>query len=105
MDYSVDFSSQHERIIILLDLDFFYGDFFLEVLLIQGQVEQVRDPRLQGLPFVIKQKHIVVTASYPARKLGIKKMQLWADAKKLVPDLITIVGEVHSWLAQARLIA
>src|ERR1700737_2850990 len=52
-----------------------------------GQVEQVRDPRLQGLPFVIKQKHIVVTASYPARKLGIKKLQLWTEAKKLCPDL------------------
>jgi hypothetical protein len=25
MDYSVDLSSQHDRIIVLLDLDFFYG--------------------------------------------------------------------------------
>jgi nucleotidyltransferase/DNA polymerase involved in DNA repair len=67
---------------------------FFDIQLIPGQVEQVRNPRLQGLPFVIKQKHIVVTASYPARKLGIKKLQLWSDAKKLCPDLITIVGEV-----------
>jgi DNA polymerase iota len=58
-----------------------------------GQVEQVRDPRLQGLPFVIKQKQIVVTASYPARKLGVKKLQLWSEAKKLCPEIITIVGE------------
>jgi len=58
-----------------------------------GQVEQVRDPRLQGLSFCIKQKHIIVTASYPARKRGVKKMQLWTEAKKVCPDLITIVGE------------
>jgi nucleotidyltransferase/DNA polymerase involved in DNA repair len=54
----------------------------------------VRDPRLQGLPFCIKQKHIIVTASYPARKFGVKKLQLWTEAKKLCPELITIVGEV-----------
>jgi nucleotidyltransferase/DNA polymerase involved in DNA repair len=71
--------------------------------LIAGQVEQVRDPRLQGLPFCIKQKHIVVTASYPARKLGVKKLQLWTEAKKTCPDLITIVGEVC--LFQAYLMA
>jgi nucleotidyltransferase/DNA polymerase involved in DNA repair len=65
-----------------------------EFQLIPGQVEQVRDPRLQGLPFVIKQKHIVVTASYPARKRGVKKLQLWTEAKKLCPEMITIVGEV-----------
>ena len=62
--------------------------------LMSGQVEQVRDPRLQGLPFAIKQKHIVVTASYPARKKGVKKLQLWTEAKKTCPELITIVGEV-----------
>jgi nucleotidyltransferase/DNA polymerase involved in DNA repair len=56
----------------------------------------VRDPRLQGLPFCIKQKHIIVTASYPARKFGVKKLQLWTEAKKLCPELITIVGEVLS---------
>jgi len=61
-----------------------------------GQVEQVRDPRLQGLPFCIKQKHVIVTASYPARKFGLKKLQLWTEAKKLCPDLITIVGEVRN---------
>ena len=56
--------------------------------------DKVRDPRLQGLPFAIKQKHIVVTASYPARKRGVKKLQLWTEAKKVCPELITIVGEV-----------
>lgn len=61
-------------------------------------MEQVRDPRLQGLPFAIKQKHIVVTASYPARKQGVKKLQLWTEAKKVCPELITIVGEVPPWL-------
>lgn len=96
MEYTVDFSSQHSRVIILLDLDFFYGIPYENIVLIQGQVEQVRDPRLQGLPFVIKQKSIVATASYPARKLGVKKLQSYAEAKKLVPDLITIVGEVFS---------
>jgi nucleotidyltransferase/DNA polymerase involved in DNA repair len=61
---------------------------------VPGQVEQVRDPRLLGLPFVIKQKGIVATASYPARALGIKKLQSYAEAKRLVPDIVTIVGEV-----------
>src|SRR5579862_2947722 len=98
MDYTVDYSSQHTRIIILLDLDFFYGTLAPSLIVSStdssGQVEQVRDPRLQGLPFAIKQKHIVVTASYPARKRGVKKLQLWTEAKKVCPELITIVGEV-----------
>jgi nucleotidyltransferase/DNA polymerase involved in DNA repair len=100
MNYKVDFSSRHSRVIILLDLDFFYGERSERKELILGQVEQVRDPRLQGLPFVIKQKSIVATASYPARKLGIKKLQSYAEAKKLVPDLITIVGEVPTSILQ-----
>ena len=101
MDYTVDYASQHSRIIILLDLDFFYGKLFSPNNLTLGQVEQVRDPRLQGLPFCIKQKHIIVTASYTARKLGVKKLQVWTEAKKLCPELITIVGEVcpiHAYL-------
>lgn len=102
MELTIDASSQLERIIILIDLDFFYG---MCPLLEQstdhlpGQVEQVRNPRLQGLPFVIKQKGIVATASYPARALGVKKLQSYSDAKRLVPDLITIVGEVVALVA------
>jgi nucleotidyltransferase/DNA polymerase involved in DNA repair len=99
MDYTIDFFSQHSRIIILLDLDFFYGNLVKNTL-IPGQVEQVRDPRLQGLPFVIKQKSIVATASYPARKLGVKKLQSYAEAKRICPDLITIVGEVSLYVGR-----
>ena len=44
-------------------------------------------------PFAVTQKHIVVTCNYPARKLGIKKLQLISEAKDKCPRLILQSGE------------
>lgn len=71
-----------DRIFIHIDLDSYYC-----------QVEQAQNPSLVNLPFGIQQKHIIVTANYPARASGVKKLQLLADAKKACPGLIIINGE------------
>lgn len=52
-----------------------------------------RDPRLKALPLGVKQKSILATCNYVARKRGVKKLMLITDAKKICPDLVIIEGE------------
>ena len=77
-------SSQIENFsyIIALDLDFFYG-----------QVEQLLDPSLKDIPFVVAQKQCVATCSYAARKLGVNKLASLREAKKILPDIKVVNGE------------
>ncbi|KAM7359638.1 DNA polymerase iota isoform 1-T2 [Cochliomyia hominivorax] len=72
----------HQRTIIHLDMDYFYA-----------QVEELRDPSLRAKPLGVQQKNIVVTCNYNARALGIKKLMLVAEAKRLCPDLVLVNGE------------
>ncbi|MFC4738049.1 DNA polymerase IV [Bacillus daqingensis] len=70
------------RIIFHIDLNSFYAS-----------VEAADDPSLKGKPLAIagnakKRKGIVVTASYEAKKMGVKPpVPLW-EAKKACPDLL-----------------
>ncbi|BFZ59197.1 hypothetical protein YB2330_000201 [Saitoella coloradoensis] len=72
----------NDRIIIQLDLDFFYG-----------QVEQLANPSLRALPFGIQQKQIIVTCNYLARERGVGKLQLLTDAVRACPELVIVNGE------------
>mmetsp|Transcript_4571 Transcript_4571/g.6701 ORF Transcript_4571/g.6701 Transcript_4571/m.6701 type:complete len:354 (+) Transcript_4571:76-1137(+) len=69
------------KCIIHLDIDCFYC-----------QCEEILDPTLADKPLAIGQKHIIVTANYVARKLGIKKLMGRRDAIKLCPTLTIIEG-------------
>ena len=70
------------RLIIHLDLDFFYG-----------QVEARLNPMLREMPFAVQQKQIVVTCNYLAREAGVRKLQLITDAKRACPELVLVNGE------------
>jgi DNA polymerase iota len=50
-------------------------------------------PALKNVPLAVQQKHIVVTCNYEARKRGLKKLQLIAEAKRICPDLVIVLGE------------
>ncbi|OHW99889.1 impb mucb samb family protein [Colletotrichum incanum] len=71
-----------DRIILHFDYDCFYASVY-----------ENRDPRLKALPLGVKQKNILATCNYVARKRGVKKLMLITDAKKLCPDLVIIEGE------------
>lgn len=45
------------------------------------QVEEVLDPRLRGKPIGIRQKYLLVTCNYTARRLGAKKMESAAEVR------------------------
>lgn len=51
------------------------------------------DPALRGKPVGIKQKYLLVTCNYTARRLGVRKMEGVIDAKRRCPSLIVMDGE------------
>ncbi|KAI3392357.1 hypothetical protein diail_5837 [Diaporthe ilicicola] len=73
---------KQDRIILHFDYDCFYA-----------QVVEEAQPALRSLPLGIKQKSILATCNYEARKRGVKKLQLISDAKKICPDLVLADGE------------
>ncbi|KAM6304165.1 DNA polymerase iota isoform 2-T2 [Podargus strigoides] len=70
------------RVIVHIDLDCFYA-----------QVEMIRNPALRAQPLGVRQKNIVVTCNYEARRLGVKKLMAVKEAKEKCPQLLLVNGE------------
>lgn len=68
--------------ILSIDFDAFYCG-----------VEEKYDPQLKSQPFIVYQKNIIATLSYPARALGLKKLDRVSDAKKAHPNIKLVNGE------------
>ena len=67
-----------ERVVMHYDMDAFYASV------------EIRDnPSLAGRPIVVGE-NIVTTASYEARRYGVRSAMPVAEAKKLCPSLITV---------------
>ncbi|KAK3314944.1 hypothetical protein B0H66DRAFT_327976 [Apodospora peruviana] len=58
-----------------------------------SQCVENRQPSLKSLPLGIKQKTILATCNYEARRRGVKKLMLITDAKKICPELVIANGE------------
>ena len=52
------------------------------------QVEEVLDPSLRGKPVGIRQKYLMVTCNYAARRIGARKMESVIEVSKgwLLPE-------------------
>ncbi|KAF2214669.1 hypothetical protein CERZMDRAFT_65915 [Cercospora zeae-maydis SCOH1-5] len=70
------------RLLLHFDYDCFYAAVF-----------EAKNPSLRGIPLAIRQKQIIVTANYEARRRGLYKLQLVQDAKRICPDLVIELGE------------
>ncbi|CCC07546.1 hypothetical protein SMACR_06748 [Sordaria macrospora] len=52
-----------------------------------------KSPPLKSLPLGIRQKSLLATCNYPARRLGVKKLMSIASALAICPDLVVVDGE------------
>ena len=82
------------RAIVHLDGDAFFA-----------AVEQAADPRLRGRPVAVggEQRGVIASASYEARKFGLKAAMPTALARKLCPGLIVIPGDYERYEQFSRL--
>ncbi|KAG5939307.1 hypothetical protein E4U59_003191 [Claviceps monticola] len=72
--------------LLLIDVAQDYDCFY-------AQVFENRDPSLKSMPLGVRQKNILATCNYNARKLGVKKLMLVSEARKLCKGLVLVDGE------------
>ncbi len=83
-----------ERKIIHIDMDAFYAS-----------VEQRDNPELQGKPVAVggsRERGVVATASYEARKFGVRSAMPSITAKRQCPDLIFVKPRFDVYEAVSR---
>ncbi|PHH85576.1 hypothetical protein CDD83_218 [Cordyceps sp. RAO-2017] len=73
---------KEDRVILQFDYDCFYA-----------QVVENRNPALKSRPLGIKQKNILATCNYNARKRGVRKLMLVSEAMEICPELALVEGE------------
>lgn len=85
------------RIIICIDMDAFFAS-----------VEQKTNPRLRGKPIGVigsAKRTVITTASYEARRWGVKTGMSIAEAKQACPGLTLVVGNNAKYTETCRLLA
>ena len=68
-------------------------------------VEQAADPRLRGKPVAVggERRGVITSASYEARKFGVKAAMPTVQARKLCPRLIIIPGDFERYEQFSRI--
>lgn len=82
------------KAIIHLDMDSFYPS-----------VEVLDNPQLKGKPVIVggsKERGVVSSASYEARKFGIRSAQPMAAAMRLCPEGIFLPVRMHRYREMSR---
>jgi len=74
-----------QRVLLHIDMNSFFAS-----------VEQAANPDLKGKPVVVigsRQRTVILTASYEARKFGIKTGMMLHEARSLCPDVIMVAAD------------
>ena len=83
-----------ERVIAHADLDAFYAS-----------VEQLDNPALRGLPVIVggrSARGVVTSASYEARKFGVRSAMPGFEARRLCPHGIFVPGRMDRYVELSR---
>ena len=88
-------TGEHRRV-LHVDMNCFYAS-----------VEMAEDPSLRGKPLVVggdeESRHgIVLTASYPAKRRGIKTAMTLNEARRICPDAIVVPPHYGLYMAYSR---
>ena len=69
-----------------------------------ASVEQRANPHLRGKPIIVcgQGRTVVTTASYEARKCGVKTGMTIPEAKKLCPDVICVIGNPIKYIDTSK---
>ena len=92
----VNDSARWDRIIAHADMDAFYAS-----------VEQLDNPALRGLPVIVggrSNRGVVTSASYEARKFGVRSAMPGFEARRLCPDGIFVPGRMDRYVEISRIV-
>jgi len=69
-----------------------------------ASVEQAANPALRGKPIVVcgQGRTVVTTASYEARKLGVKTAMNLYEARRACPEVILVYGDTNKYVAASH---
>jgi DNA polymerase IV len=87
-------ASASPRVIAHADMDAFYAS-----------VEQLDDPALRGLPVIVggrSARGVVTSASYEARRFGVRSAMPSVEARRLCPDGIFVAGRMSRYIEVSR---
>ncbi|MBI2118454.1 MAG: DNA polymerase IV [Elusimicrobia bacterium] len=87
--------NQENRVILHVDMNAFFAS-----------IEQKANPFLREKPVLVvadsRRRSVVMTASYPARKFGVKTGMNLYEAKKFCPQAIVVEGNAEKYLDSTR---
>jgi len=90
-----DSAGPGSRKFIHIDMDCFYA-----------AVEMRDNPSLKHVPIAIggssKQRGVISTCNYPARKFGVRSAMATAYALRLCPDLVLVKGRMEKYVEESR---
>jgi DNA polymerase IV len=84
------------RVIAHADMDAFYAS-----------VEELDNPALRGLPVIVggsSARGVVTSASYAARKFGVRSAMPTVQARKLCPDAVFVPGRMNRYIEISRVV-